>query len=150
MAMTAPTRYWHGGKPDLRVGDLIRPGQEPRVVAGCKICESRAHGHTITVDGYVVDAPAQHTDRVYITTDREYAKFYASMAWLGDLYQVKPVGDVVPSTEDHPEFGTWTAPAAKVVAVIERAVRLSDKQRRHLDNRWARYDADARFRSPRP
>lgn len=60
---------------------------------------------------------------------------------LGDLYVVEPVGDVEPSTEDH--FPTWTTPAARVVSIYDRAVRLTPHRRRTLMNRWAAADAAA-------
>ncbi|GAB3376370.1 hypothetical protein GCM10027360_53240 [Amycolatopsis echigonensis] len=56
------------------------------------------------------------------------------MAVLGDLYRVEPVGDVDPSTED--PFDTWTVAAARVVSVYDRAVRLTNGQRRRLLARW--------------
>ena len=43
------------------------------------------------------------------------------------------------STEDSIE--TWTAPSARVVAVVERAVLLTWSQRRRLLRLWAEADA---------
>jgi len=126
-------RYWHGGAAGLKPGNLIKPGHT-RTVDGCAICEARANGQTATIDGHAVDPATGRPDRVYITTDREYARFYASMALYGDLYRVEPVGDVEPSTED--PFDTWTAASARVLAVYDRAVRLTNGQRQRLMTRW--------------
>ena len=137
----AAVRYFHGGIPDLKPGALITP-HEPNVVDGCDICAAKAAGREPVIEGLgIVDPLTKQPDRVYITTDREYARFYASKYPTGDLYVVEPVGDVAPSTEDH--FPTWTAPAARVLSVYDRAVRLTPHRRRTLLNRWAAADAAA-------
>ncbi|MGW4824642.1 hypothetical protein ACWEP4_38395 [Streptomyces sp. NPDC004227] len=134
-------RLYHGGIPGVGPGDLIEP-HPPAVVDGCRICEARAAGEDPTVPGLgVVDPATKHPDRVYVTSDREYGRFHASKVWLGDLYQVEPVGDLRASTEDH--WPSWTCEAALVVAVVSRAVRLTDRQRRTLLNKWERHDEAA-------
>lgn len=136
-------RYWHGGAPGLRPGDLIQPGHERRQHDGCRFCEARANGQAVVApDGSLIDAPTERPDRVYITGDRDYARFYASLYGRGDLYRVEPVGVCEPSTEDH--FDTWCAEAARVVAVVDRAVLLTPGQRRSLDRKWAAADRAAR------
>lgn len=71
-------RLYHGGIPGLRPGDLIET-HPPAVVDGCPICEARAAGRDYEVPGLgIVDPATQHPDRVYVTTDREYARHYAS------------------------------------------------------------------------
>ncbi|MFE0541078.1 hypothetical protein [Streptomyces sp. NPDC058891] len=134
-------RLYHGGIPGLRPGDLIRP-HPPAVVDGCRICEARAAGRDHEVPGLgVVDPATRHPDRVYITTDREYARHYASRVWLGDLYTVEPIGDLAVSTEDR--FPSWTCEAARVIGIVTRAVRLTRRQRITLDHRWGRLDETA-------
>lgn len=137
-------RLWHGGVPGLRVGDLVVPG-ERHYEDGCPVCAAKAEGRNFTVGGVVVDPLNVHEDRVYVTSDREYARFYASKYPLGDLYRVEPVwrlGDMSPlvdvGTED--PFPTWAAPAARVEAVYERAVRLTHRQRVTLLERWRQVD----------
>lgn len=137
--MTA--RYWHGGKPDLRVGDLVRPGDSRKLHDGCPFCEARAAGNAVVIGGETIDGPTAHPDRVYLTTDRDYARFYASLYGRGDLYRVEPVGPVERSTEDH--FETVTAESARVLAVYDRAVLLTWGQRRSLDRKWAEADRRA-------
>ncbi|MFB7323441.1 hypothetical protein [Streptomyces sp. NPDC056190] len=134
----ATLRYFHGGVPGLKPGDLITP-HAPNVIDGCAVCEARPAGRTATTaGGQPIDPPTGRPDRVYITTDRDYARWYASRYWLGDLYTVEPVGDVEPSTED--PFPTWCAAAARVTSVYTRAVRLNPHQRRTLLRRWGRAD----------
>jgi hypothetical protein len=130
-------RYFHGGVPGLKPGDLITPSP-PHVVDGCKVCEARAKGLTAMVGGQPVDPPTGRPDRVYITSDRDYGRFYASRYWYGDLYTVEPVGEIEASTED--PFPTWCVPAARVISVYTRAVQLTPGQRRSLLRRWTQAD----------
>jgi hypothetical protein len=135
--MSDMPRLWHGGVPGLKVGDLIQPGHERKAKDGCPICEARA-AEAAGGPRPVIDGLSQHRDGVYLTTDREYARHYASLWGRGDLYRVEPVGDPVRSTEDTIE--TYVADAARVLAVYERAVLLTMKQRRHLFRRWGAAD----------
>ncbi|WP_324787068.1 hypothetical protein [Streptomyces sp. H51] len=131
-------RYFHGGVPGLKPGDLLT-SHPPYVVAGCTVCRAGAQGQTATMgDGQAVDPSTGRPDRVYITTDREYARFYASRYWYGDLYTVEPVGELELSAED--PWPTWCVPAARVVSVYTRAVQLTPHQRRTLMRRWAAAD----------
>lgn len=134
-------RLWHGGIPDLRPGDLIKPGHERRLHEGCVFCEARAAGTAVEFDGHPVDGPTGRPDRVYATTDREYARWYASLYGRGDLYRVDPVGKVEQSTEDL--FPTWTASALRVVTVVDRYVLLDGKRRRALLRRWTALEVPA-------
>lgn len=124
-------RYFHGGIPGLRVGDLLEPGHSRRTHDGCPWCEARANGGA----HLGLDGPSQQADRIYFTTHRLYAKHYASLWGRGDLYRIEPVGDVERSTEDSIE--TFTAPAARVAAVLDRAVRLTHPERRRLRRDWS-------------
>lgn len=124
---------YHGGVPDLRVGDLIEPGNTRPVHEGCAMCEANAARKS--VPGSPI---TQHLDKVYLSPNRLYARHYASLYGRGDLYRVEPVGDVVRSTEDSIE--TWMAPAARVASIIERAVLLTMSERRRLFRQWT--DAD--------
>ncbi|MFE7273007.1 hypothetical protein [Streptomyces sp. NPDC057623] len=133
-------RLFHGGIPGMKPGEVITP-HPPNVVDGCAICATKAAGEQPVVEGLgVVDPLTERPDRVYVTTDREYARFYASKYPLGDLYVIEPVGDLEPSTEDH--FPSWTVPAARVVSVYDRAVRLTPHRRRTLLRRWEAADIE--------
>lgn len=125
--MTDPT-YYHGGVPGLRPGELLVPS-EPNFIDDCPICRAKKAGINTGIDPLTV-----HPDRIYITSDREYARFYASKYWRGDLYKVEPVGELEPSAEDY--FPTWTVASARVIHAYARCVTLTDTQRRALLRRW--------------
>jgi hypothetical protein len=133
--MERVTRLFHGGVPGLRAGDLIEPGHERKVHDGCAWCTARAQLPP-SADGL-----ALQVDRVYLTPERPYARYYASLYGRGDLYQVEAVGDLVRSTEDTVE--TWTAPAARVLVAVDRAVLLTHGERRRLYRSWGAADAAA-------
>lgn len=131
--MTGPAFFYHGGVPDLRPGDLLEPGHGRRLHDGCPWCAARdAGGAFLGMDG-----PSKLA-AVYFTPVRLYAKFHASLYGRGDLYRVEPVGDLARSAEDSVE--TWTAPAARVLSVYDRAVLLTDTERRRLGKLWAAAD----------
>lgn len=132
--MSGP-RLWHGGAPGLNPGDLLLPGHERKVHEGCAVCEARTKGQHAGID------PPSAKRAVYLTSDKEYARHYASLYGRGDLYSVEPVGELTPSAEDH--FPTWTVEAARVVAVYQRAVLLTWSQRRSLFRRWTKADERA-------
>jgi hypothetical protein len=127
------TAYYHGGVPDLRPGDLLMPGHARKQHEGCPWCEARANGGA----HLGLDGPSQ-VEAVYFTPIRLYAKFHASLYGYGDLYRVEPVGEIKLSFEDTVE--TWTAPAARVLSVYDRAVLLTDTERRKLNRLWAEAD----------
>ena len=129
--------YFHGGMPGLNPGDVILPGR-PNFVDGCKVCDAHRAG-----ESHVLDPLTKHADRVYMTSDRDYARFYASKYPKGDLYSVEPLGEMAVSDED--PFPSWTAPSARVVGVYDRYVQLTPKQRRTLLRRWGRVDREVVF-----
>lgn len=140
--MSPTTRFWHGGVPGLRPGDLITPGHERVFHDGCVYCAARRDGNAVVAPGgELIDPPTGRPDRVYITSDRDYARFYASLYGRGDLYRVEPVGDLERSTEDR--FDSWCVEAARVLAAVDWAVRLTPGQRRSLQRRWAAADRAA-------
>lgn len=125
--------YFHGGKDGLKPGDLLVPGEQRKHHDGCPWCEARAKGEA----HLGMDGPSQ-IEGIYFTTDKLYAKHYASLYGAGDLYRVEPVGQAQRSEED--SYETWAAPEVRVVAVVERAVRLTGKERRRLAREWEAAD----------
>ncbi|WP_225099012.1 hypothetical protein [Streptomyces sp. CoH27] len=93
------------------------------MIDGCKACEARAKGRSVTVGGEAIAPRTGRPDLVYITSDRDYARFYASRYWYGDLYTVDPVGRLEPSTED--PFPARCVPLARVVAVFLTPARAT-------------------------
>lgn len=154
-------RYYHGGKAGLKPGDLLIPSP-PHVNDGCPVCVARDRGRTVTVGEYrawlrakgpaaarvlaelegaddaePIDPPSgRHA--VYITTDEDYALWYAARS-RGDLYRVVPVGPLDPSPEDN--FPSWTCRAALVAEVVKRKVRLRERERRRISHRWQLADS---------
>ena len=124
--------YWHGGAPGLNPGDRVIPGH-PNYVDGCPTCEANRAG---------LDAPGEplprHPDKIYMTHDRLYARFYASKYPHGDMYSVEPLGEVSDSAED--PFPTFLCARARVVRVYDRDIMLTMKERRSLYRRWRKVD----------
>lgn len=137
------SRLWHGGVSGLRVGDILRPGHARKQHDGCPYCVARAKGETVAG----IDPPSAK-QAVYITSDKEYARFYASLWGYGDLYVVEPIGPIEPSPEDH--LPAWTCESARVVAVYQRAIQLTWTQRRALLRRWKVADEAALARKSNP
>lgn len=129
-------RLFHGGIDGLHAGDVIEPGHGRRHYDGCPWCEARAAG-----DAYLGMDPLAEEGFVYCTTNRLYAKHYASLWGRGDLYGVEAVERIVASTEDTVE--SFKAPALRVTSVLERAVLLTPSERRRLLREWTAADAVA-------
>jgi hypothetical protein len=126
--------YYHGGMPGLRPGQTLVPSP-PNYLDDCPICRAKKAGINTAIDPLTV-----HPDRIYITTDRDYARFYASKFPRGDLYVVEPIGELEPSAEDY--FPTWKVTEARVRAVYDRHVQLTMTQRRSLLRRWPQEPPD--------
>ena len=125
---TTPVLY-HGGVAGYWIGDLLTPNNaEHRYVDGCQHCAAQREGRFLVLD------PPTPPDWVYATSDREYARFYASRAVRGSLYRVRLEGDVEPSIED--PFPTWRGRRAIILGVPEIRVTLTMRQRRKLWCRW--------------
>lgn len=159
-AAATKAALYHGGIAGLHPGDDLTPSP-PRVTDDCPICRARRAGLVYTVGDYrawlqtmgaraepvlrmLADAPdaapvdpPSGLDAVYLTTERDYARWYAARSG-GDLYRVEPVGERTASAED--PFESYTVPTARVAAVIERNVRLDRADRRALFRRWKRAD----------
>jgi hypothetical protein len=123
-------RLWHGGAPGLRAGELIEPrpeGDTRHLLDGCPTCEAMKFG----------DRPKgmARVDRVYVTTDREYARLYASGYPRGALYRVEAVGEMEETTEDDDPYPSWATTSARVLSVYDAVVRLSEREARRLMRR---------------
>lgn len=127
-------RYWHGGAPGLKPGDLITPrpqGDTSHLVDGCPTCEARKAGHQLAEDD-------NNPSWVYVTTDREYARLYAAGYPRGDLYRVEPIGELHDRTGDHDPVPSWGVESARVLVVYDAVVNLTPKQARQMRARWER------------
>lgn len=122
---------YHGGVPGLKPGDLIEPGHSrDDKHDGCPICRERRER------GAEAPGGTQHPETVYCTTDRWYAKLYASVYGRGDVYQVEPVGDLVPTTDEGDPECCYRCPALRVKRVVDLRVTLTMKERRRLARRY--------------
>lgn len=106
-------RYFHGGTPSLRPGDLILPPA------------TTGTGRTLTDYAQQLGAgQAVRRDRVYLTTSRDVAKVYAAFYPDGTLYQVIPDGELEPDPDCMVPGVSWQCPVARVLRVVDVAVLL--------------------------
>lgn len=128
MSSEEPTMLFHGGMPELWRGTIIKPDMaHVRYVDNCPQCKAQKQGQ------FGLDPPTPH-GYVYATTDRDYARYYASRAVKGWLYQVELLGDPEKSDEDY--FPTWRSTGAKVIKVLEKRITLTMVERQRLFIRW--------------
>lgn len=126
-----PEPLYHGGAPGLRPGDLITPrppGDTAHLHDNCPTCQARAAGQPL-------DGDDNNPNLVYVTTDRDYARIYAAGYPNGAIYRVTPIGELT-DRSDHDPVPSWGCAAARVEAVLDPLVYLTDKQRRQLVRRW--------------
>lgn len=122
-------RYFHGGAPGLRVGDRIEPqplGEGRHLLDGCPTCEARKAGQQLATDDL-------DPSKVYVTTDREYARFFAAGYPRGALYVVEPVGEMTPSLDPVP---SWGCSAARITGVYDACVRFKPADLRRFRRRF--------------
>lgn len=123
------TPYWHGGVRGLQPGDLLRPVPHPKMV--------RAYRED--------DAPYD-PNLVYVTTDRDLGRMFASLVITGDdaggdLYNVEPVGPVMLDPDYPEDMGvSFACASATVVHAVERSVRMSDAERVRAEAPFLRWD----------
>ena len=121
-------RLWHGGVPGLQPGDMLTadPNRSDHFHRDCLACQARAEGAPLPGDDL-------DPTKVYVTSDREYARVYAAGYPRGDLYIVRPIGLIAVAGPGDAR-PTWTVGAAEVVSVYDRCVTATAKQVR----RWSR------------
>lgn len=126
-------RLFHGGVPGLRVGDVLDGEHQRRAHDGCTFCQARADG-TATLD------PLAAHPHVYATTERDYAKYHASLYGYGDVYRVEAIDgcELILSTED--SWPTWHAEKVVVAGIVARAVLLTWPERRRIHRVWGQWD----------
>lgn len=114
-------KFYHGGKPGLKVGDKILP---PSV--------TKASGpETLHEYGSV-----GRVDRVYLTTEESAARMYASghPSRRGCVYEVIPDGDLHPDDDCLSPGLSYECESATIVRVI----KLSSSARNRALRRAAR------------
>ena len=123
---------YHGGAPDLQPGDHIEPGHSRDIHDDCPICRARREKGADAIEG------TGHPEQVYCTRYRDYAALYASMYGKGDVYQVRPVGELEASDEDFD--GCYRCDRLVIVRDVERPVTLTPKRRRKVIRLMQRLD----------
>jgi rifampin ADP-ribosylating transferase len=101
--------YFHGGAPGLRVGGYLLPP----AVSGQQVTTHRANA--------ALGAPGiARGDRVYVTTERDFAYVFAALYPLqrgGWVYQVEPEGVVEPDPDCNTPGLSWECERARIVRV---------------------------------
>ena len=123
---------YHGGAPDLQPGDHIEPGHSRDIHDDCPICRARREKGADAIEG------TGHPEQVYCTRYRDCAALYASMYGKGDVYQVRPVGELEASDEDFD--GCYRCDRLVIVRAVERHVTLTPKRRRKVIRLMQRLD----------
>lgn len=118
-------KYWHGGRPGLQPGTLLVGRSEAERTAA----DTSFYSGTDTLG-----EPVPDPDRVYLSSDREFARAFAALMQLrdtttgvaqhGTVYAVEPIGDVQVDPDFASSGVSWSAPKARVTAVVEEQVDL--------------------------
>lgn len=119
---TSEVRYFHGGIPGLRPGDLILP--------------PATTGTARTLAEYAEQLGGDHVrrDRVYLATGRDVARAYAAFYPDGALYTVEPVGELEPDPDCYVPGLSWQCASATVLTVVDPVVLF----RSRTPERWLR------------
>ncbi|MFD8234045.1 hypothetical protein ACFV20_19455 [Streptomyces sp. NPDC059696] len=106
------SRYFHGGYPGLKPGQLILPPDQTRTE------------HRLSAIASEIGAPAHatRTDVVYVTVARDVARAYAALYPDGALYLVEPEGALEPDPDCSTPDLSWQCEAARITAVVDPAV----------------------------
>lgn len=101
------TPFWHGGIPGLAVGDHITPPSSRGPLPA----------------SYQVGCYPASPDHVYVTQDRDYARYFAALNTPpGTLYRVTPIGDLEPDDDSPTQRKSFACRAAIIVSIDEPAV----------------------------
>ena len=100
-----------GGIPGLKKGDGLLPPQ--------------VSGTDRTLVKYLDDSGDEYNrpDKVYVTTERNTAKLFASAYPHGALYRVEPRGELE-LDPDNPDSTSWMCDSAVILSVYDRRVVL--------------------------
>lgn len=97
------TLYWHGGRPGIRPGGILRPPSETKVPS---LSEYGAAG-------------VHRRDRVYLTTRLEAALLYACVWPKGVIYLCAPIGEIEPDPDCTQPGLSWQCARARVLSVLK-------------------------------
>jgi hypothetical protein len=99
--VSTPSKWFHGGAPDLQHGDFILPPTETGMPSAAD------YGA----------ASVCRRDRVYITSSEAAARLFASLHWSGRgcVYEVEPLGEQRPDPDCDTPGLSLECPRARVV-----------------------------------
>lgn len=108
-------KYFHGGVKNLKRGDYV---SAPLITFNARHAPyisdaDKAEGHC-------------KNDKVYVTTDLNAARAYASSYPFGDVYEVEPLGNIS-ADPDAPDVSLM-CDAAKVISIVQRKVKFKAKR----------------------
>lgn len=106
--MRKEVRYYHGGVPGLKKGDILLPPSE----TGKSTILQYAKEFDPNGD--------QRADRVYITTDKQSADLYAMVYPKGDTYKVAPIGDIEHDPDCLVPGLSYQCEKARILAVVRK------------------------------
>lgn len=114
-APSAALDYWHGGAPGRNIGDLIRSPNARQVRTP----------HSLALPIAITRA-----DRVYITTSRGFAEWFAGQyvddahrVGTGTLYRVAPIGRIRTDPDFAGRPGSYEVTQARVVDIERNRVQ---------------------------
>lgn len=110
-------RYFHGGKPGLKVGEYLLPPDRQT---------ERTKGHLVD---YLLPGQEKfmHRDKVYITTEKRIAKVFAAVLPNGALYEVEPEGEMT-IDPDCQDGRSWMCEQAKIIKVVDPLVPFEERR----------------------
>lgn len=117
-------RYFHGGYPGLKPGQLILPP------------DATGTDHRLSAIAAEHGGPAYstRTDIVYVTTARDVARAFAAFYPDGALYEVQPHEGLEPDPDCGIADLSWQCPAAVIRTVVDPVVPFRDR----TPERWIR------------
>lgn len=130
--------YWHGGAPDIAVGEII---EGPARRRGRLRQEQLAQERFLARTRY---SEMRDPKRVYFTTDRELARGWAvTNRDNGSLYRVRPVPSA--SLELDPDFPPvgFSARRAEVLEVAEIRVEMPEDEAMRACCRYITWNDDS-------
>jgi hypothetical protein len=110
-----PLRYFHGGNRGLKIGGYILPPSVTGRESASDFGAQKVH----------------RKDRVYVSTRRDDAYFFASASPDPIVYEVAPEGDIEPDP-DCKVGGSYACPKAKIIGIQKIPGKQIKKHRKKL------------------
>lgn len=119
-------RYFHGGRPNMKRGQMILPPS----VTGFRAAADCLPGQ--------VDASHVRRDRVFVTSAADaaavFAALYPSIRRPGCVYQVEPLGPLEPDPDCLEPGHSWQCQRARIIRVHPLSPAQAMNIRAYLNN----------------